>query len=240
MQGDKVALKFIPVKKQAPDQVANEVRLLMTLRQINHPYVVRLDDVICIQDMIVLCMELAKGSLHDLHQFSLKERKAHLSPTTLIDLLEQAANGLDFLCTAKFATSQLMQGGIQHCDVKPTNLLLVGKTLKVADFGLAGRQGLQAVLGKLGTPYYAPPELYSGTPNARTDQFSLAVTYCYLRSGHYPYSQNPSAAPEGTPDLDRYPPEERAVLSRALQLRWIDRFSSCTEFIQSLRKATAK
>jgi serine/threonine protein kinase len=233
----KVALKFIPTAKQPADIISKEVRLLTHLRQVQHENVLRILDVVCIQDMIVMIMELAKGSLHDLHQFALKDYKQHLSPKLLLNLLGQAAAGLDFLAATKMPNSQLTQSGIQHCDVKPSNLLLVGRTLKVADFGLAGSQGLQRSHGKLGTPYFMPPELYVGNATARTDQFSLAVTYCYLRTGQFPYAYDPEKPPEGSPYLVRYLPGEREVLNRALQLSWIDRYASNSEFIKNLYQA---
>jgi len=237
--GNKVAMKFIRSNKDNLDAVANEVRQFMILKQVSHPHVLMLIDVICIADMIVLVMELANGSLHDLHQFYMSEQRTHMSLGTLLDLVEQASLGLDFLATLKLPSTQLSSTGFQHCDVKPSNLLLVGKTVKVADFGLAGRLGLQT--GEfIGTPCYAPPELYSGQPNAHTDQFSLAVTYCHLRSGKYPYPDAKGKPPEGYPQLEKYSSKEREVLARALSLNWIDRFSSCSEFIQRLRSATGK
>ena len=237
--GNKVAMKFIQSKKNMHDAAANEVRQFMVLKQMSHPHVLTLIDVICVSDMIVLIMELAHGSLHDLHQFYLKERGTHISLGTLINLVEEAAHGLDTLASLRLPSTQLTQRGFQHCDVKPSNLLLVGKTVKVADFGIAGRLGLQTGTF-MGTPYFAPPELYQGQPSARTDQFSLAVTYCYLRSGKYPFPDSNGKPPEGYPQLERYPPKERAVLARALNLNWIDRYTSCIEFIQELRQATGK
>lgn len=237
--GNKVAMKFIQFKKNMTESSANEVRQFMILRQMSHPHVLTLIDVLCIEDMIVLIMELAKGSLHDLHEFYIKEQNTHISLGTLIKLIEESASGLDFLASVRLPATQLTQSGFQHCDVKPSNLLLVGKTVKVADFGIVGRLGLQTGTF-MGTPYFAPPELYLGQPSARTDQFSLAVTYCHLRSGKYPFPDSNGKPPEGYPQLERYPQKEREVLARALQLNWIDRYSSCTEFVQQLRQATGK
>ena len=48
----------------------------------------------------------------------------------------QAAEALDFLN----ARNHLIGGqrtGVQHCDIKPNNLLLFGETVKLCDFGLA-------------------------------------------------------------------------------------------------------
>jgi serine/threonine-protein kinase len=237
-QGNKLALKFIRLQNTAPEMVSNEVRLLTTLRQIQHPHVLTLDDVICLNEMIVLVMELAKGSLWDLYQFSLRETRKHMSARLLVDLLTQAAEGLDFLAAVKLPGLHFGQHGLQHCDVKPSNLLLVGRTVKVADFGLASQQGVYAKSkGMMGTPSYAAPELYSSNSNAGTDQFSLAVTYCYLRTGHFPYEYEQNKPPQGNPELSRVTSREREVLQRALQIRWIDRFPSCKEFMEQLRSA---
>ena len=50
---------------------------------------------------------------------------------------------------------------IQHLDVKPENLLLVGGRVKVADFGLVKdlHDAAASMMGGL-TPIYAPPEVF--------------------------------------------------------------------------------
>src|SRR5438445_671717 len=79
------------------------------------------------------------------------------------------------------------QVAIQHCDVKPSNFLLFGDTVKLSDFGLASSISCQ-LQGhrRAGTLAYTAPEVFQGRLSDWTDQFSLGVTYCELRSGRLP------------------------------------------------------
>src|SRR5690606_31217011 len=96
----------------------------------------------------------------------------------LLELLRDAADALDFLSAS----------GLQHLDVKPENLLMVGGRVKVADFGLV--QDIQdrtcSMMAGM-TPVYAPPEIFDGRPNARSDQYSLAIVYQEMLTGALPF-----------------------------------------------------
>jgi WD40 repeat protein/tetratricopeptide (TPR) repeat protein len=70
--------------------------------------------------------------------------------------------------------------GVQHRDVKPSNLLLdTQATVWVTDFGLAkanDQQNLTHTGDILGTLRYMPPEAFEGMTDARSDIYSLGLT----------------------------------------------------------------
>ena len=54
---------------------------------------------------------------------------------------------------------------MQHCDIKPQNILLVGDAVQVCDFGLARAQGeVRATSNTMASLAYAAPEMVSGRP----------------------------------------------------------------------------
>jgi serine/threonine protein kinase len=231
-----VALKFLDTKHQAYSSlVINEIRLLIQLRQLQHQNLLQFYDVTADKNMIILSMELAEGSLNDLHYIYRTDRKTHMPPDVLLNLMGQAAEGLDFIGSIKTTSNTLNAQGMQHCDIKPSNLLLIGNVLKVADFGLSGPQLWNARGSAFGTPPYAPPELYEGKACTTTDQYSLAVTYCELRSGFFPFPiPPPGTPPSTTPDLTILPLAERPVVAKALSRQWLNRYATCREFVQAL------
>ncbi|MBL8824251.1 MAG: protein kinase [Planctomycetia bacterium] len=234
----RLALKFLDCKHQPASLVVNEIKLLIQLRDLQHDNLLQYYSVTASKNIIILTMELAEGSLNDLHYIYRMDHKSHVPSSVLINLMSQAASGLDFIAQQKLTQNSMMaQHGMQHCDIKPSNLLLLSNKLKIADFGLSGPQLWNAKGKAFGTPLYAPPELYEGKANTRTDQFSLAVTYVELRTGQYPYPMSTDGSfPNVSPDLSMLPESERPVVAQALSPQWLNRFNSCQDFVDALVK----
>jgi serine/threonine protein kinase len=236
--GRKVALKFLDTRAKGSSLIAGEVRVLRGLSELRHPHVIHLHGVIASAQYVVLIMERATCNLSDLHDAYQEETGGHVPPEHALELLEQAALALDFLAGVKISGAT---HGLQHCDVKPSNLLMVGHTLKIADFGLCAGSGWQThQKGWKGTRPYAAPELFKGSATAGTDQFALAVTFCELVMGERPFwkDSDTNTPPAGLPiDLTKLREREFPVISRALHPYPSSRWPSCQAFIQALRKA---
>jgi serine/threonine-protein kinase len=217
-----------------------EVRVLRSLQELRHPNIIGLLGVYASSHYIILSMEQADGNLDDLRQAYREETGKNIPPDHLLEILEQAAGALDFLTTVKLPGINPASAGLQHCDVKPSNLLLLANTVKVADFGLcAGTSWKTHRSGWRGTPPYVAPELYNGQPTVGTDQFALAITYLKLCTGERPfYPGDPAATPPSMPvDLTKLREKEVPIIARALHPQPSARWPSCRAFIQALRQA---
>ena len=240
--GFPVALKFLAAGAAASER---ELRSLQLLQNVRDGHLLNLFGVWSISGFFVLAMELADGTLLDRLNACRRQGLAGIPRPQLLEWFEQAARGLDFLNEPRHV---LVEGGppmgIQHGDVKPQNLLLVGSLCKVGDFGLL-RQ-LTAPTDRptrTMTAAYAPPEVFDGRPAPQSDQYALAVSWCQLRGGRPPFEGTPVQVMAGhlhrPPDLSMIPEAEHAAVARALRKKSEERWPSCRQFVEALRAAAA-
>ena len=237
--GETVALKFLP----SADALANrqEIKAIQMIGKLVHPNLTPLYEVWSYKKYFVVAMELAEGSLADLLDVYKAEYNTAIDAKHLCPLLVHAAKAIDFLNTRQHAFDGRTVA-VQHCDIKPSNLLLFGESLKLADFGLASVSTMPVKFHRpVGTPAYMAPEVFMGRLSDRSDQFSLAVTYVHMRTGKLPW---PTEAPPETdrpvwpaPDLSGLPAKERAVVARGLANQPQDRWASCLEMMNHLAEA---
>src|SRR6185312_2156166 len=121
--GKLVALKFISCRTASRSLIGSEIRILRGLSEFKHPNFIQMFGVHATADHIVLSMERADGNLEDLRQVYQEETGKNIPASHLMDLLEQVAGGLDFLAGLKLPGVNLSSRGLQHCDIKPSNLL---------------------------------------------------------------------------------------------------------------------
>src|SRR5262249_33299661 len=236
--GNAVALKFMPTGDSTA--AAKEIRSIQAVRQITHSHLIHLEQVWMLPGYIVIAMELADGSLLDLLDAYLSEFNSPMVPEQVCMSLSQAAEGIDYLNTRQHPLDG-RRVAFQHCDIKPSNLLLFGDNVKIADFGLASPTSTPLKFHRrAGTLDYTAPEVFQGRLSDWTDQYALAVSYCVLRGGRLPFTDTPRTFEKSfvrsAPDLSMLPAEEQTVVHRALLPTPQDRWPSCKEFMARLSK----
>ncbi len=228
--GIKKAVKFV-FGDRAEYRAEQELKSLERIKGVQHPFILTLERFEVVDDRLVIVTELADGSLDEVFQQRRKQGSCGIARQSLLTYMRDTADALDYL-------HQLYK--LQHLDIKPANLLIVGGRVKVADFGLLKdlRDVECSVIGGL-TPIYAPPELFDGRPSLHSDQYSLAVMYQELLTGTRPFSgrtiaQLATQHIHNAPNLKPLPPSDRPVVARALEKSPERRFQNCSSFVDAL------
>lgn len=192
---------------------------------------------------LVIAMPVAEGNLLELLQQRQKLGQGIPVDELLVYMMD-AARALDFLNTQRHEyAGQLV--AVQHGDVKPENLVLLGGSVMLCDFGVARTLGAGSdtrgtSLG--GSLAYMAPECLAGQTSNHSDQFSLAISYVELRTGHLPFadesmSQVIEDRRRGQLNLEGLSADEGRVIRRACCVNPDKRFKSSVELIEALRAA---
>ncbi|MCC6802766.1 MAG: protein kinase [Anaerolineae bacterium] len=172
-----VAIKLLKPELATQDMVQRFMREGETLRQLNHPNIVKLLDAVNDHGMYYLIMELVEGgSLDDI-----------LKRTPVLPVNEVLNIALD-LADALTRAHRL---NIIHRDIKPANVLLAKDgMLRLTDFGIARVIGssITEVGSVLGTVAYIAPEVLQGQPaDARSDIWSMGLMLFEMLIGEHPF-----------------------------------------------------
>ena len=151
---------------------------------------------------------------------------ARIDEKTVADWAMQAADVLQYLHSRPKP--------IIYRDLKPANLMIDGNSgrIMLIDFGIARwvkqeEKGVTAV----GTMGYAPPELFGGRVEPRSDVYSLGATMFHLLTGSDPqdnpllifdFGKNPRPR-QITPSIST---EMEQILMRSVEYKPEDRFAS--------------
>ena len=127
--------------------------------------------------VLVVGMTLGDKSLEARLEECIAEHGGGIPLDELLDHMEGAAKGIDFLNLHKHETDDGFVT-IQHCDIKPANMMLVGNSVVICDFGLAHvlrDQQIEATAAAGAPPYISPEMLTTQKPTPTTDQYSLSL-----------------------------------------------------------------
>ncbi|KAK4005036.1 hypothetical protein OUZ56_006760 [Daphnia magna] len=185
--GEKVAVKRI--QNFYLDEINNE-REENTMRNLNHPNVLKLLDVQQDQNFKYLILELCVGTLFDYVKGAYKDKMP-----SEIDGMIQMTRGLHYIHSNCFV----------HRDIKPSNILISPTfILKISDFGFSrgvtGSGSFSMSSGPKGTRVYYSPEFISMEEktieeikqiraDVSIDVFSLGCLFFnYLTKGGHPFA----------------------------------------------------
>ena len=176
-----VAIKILPAQlAQDPEWKSRFLREARTIAQLNHPNIATIYGIEETKDALFIAMELVRGE-----SVSTMISRGPLMPMDAVRVAVHVADGL----------SEAHAKGIIHRDIKPDNVIVSPRHVKVLDFGIAKQIGgandpsLTQGGMVMGTPHYLSPEQALGKPvDARTDIFSLGVVLYEMLSGTKPFT----------------------------------------------------
>ncbi|UMM37249.1 hypothetical protein L5515_009070 [Caenorhabditis briggsae] len=175
--GHEVAIKIIDKTALNPSSLQKLFREVKIMKQLDHPNIVKLYQVMETEQTLYLVLEYASGGeVFDylVAHGRMKEKEARAKFRQIVS-----------------AVQYLHSKNIIHRDLKAENLLLdQDMNIKIADFGFSNTFSLGNKLDTFcGSPPYAAPELFSGKKydGPEVDVWSLGVILYTLVSGSLPF-----------------------------------------------------
>jgi len=233
---------LLPDLRQAPDLAERFSREIKVHASLVHPNIAALLTAMRVDNQLLMIMEYVDGTslANRLRQGPLQCQEAVL-----------------YICQVLSALSYAHQRGIIHRDIKPANVMVTpNRTVKLMDFGIATTTGggnLQNRLTAAGTAlgsvhYMSPEQVKAGAPDARSDLYSLGITFYEMVTGQCPIRGNSeyeimaahlALAPPSPIELNPFlPPAVAAIIQKSIQKRPDDRYQTAAEFRASLESLT--
>jgi serine/threonine protein kinase len=169
--GEVIALKKIRLEADDEGVPSTAIREISLLKELPHPNIVNLKDVVHTETKLYLIFEYLD---HDLKKH-MEARGLPLPPQLVKSYLYQMLSGLTFCHTHR----------VLHRDLKPQNILIERDgSLRLADFGLARAFGLpiKTYTHEVVTLWYRAPEILMGSRQYSTpvDIWSLGCIFAEM------------------------------------------------------------
>jgi HEAT repeat protein/tRNA A-37 threonylcarbamoyl transferase component Bud32 len=241
---ERLILKFLNANVSSDEEMLKRfVHELRYSRRITHKNVIRIYDFLYVGGSYAISMEYFPSH-------TLGTEIANEKPM-------RAAKAVQYAIDICIGMSVAHQQGIIHRDLKPANLLINDAgLLKIVDFGVAaaaksGDTQLTKTGYVIGSPKYMAPEQILGKKvDERADIYSLGVITYEMLAGNPPYSRGDhmsvmyqhvqgKAQPlqEANPSVS---PELAAVVTKAMQVDKLKRYTSMDEFRHALEAVLPK
>jgi eukaryotic-like serine/threonine-protein kinase len=218
-------------RKKAVEDFERESQLLASLE---HPSIPTIYDYFVHEGRCYLVMKFIGGG--DLSGKLKNSTNGRLDERTVAEWGVQTCDVLHYIHS--------QQPPIIYRDLKPANLMIDDKTKRImlVDFGIARfvtptQKGVTAV----GTMGYAPPELFSGKVEPRSDLYSLGATMFHMLTGSDPqdnpllifdFTKNPRPR-QINPDIS---PEMEAIISKSVEHKPEKRYLNAAEMKRALEE----
>lgn len=177
LTGVEVAIKIIDKTRIDEKKLGKLYREVKIMKLLNHPYIVKLFEVIETKNTLFLVMEYSSsGELYDylVVHGRMKEKEARVKFRQILAAVNYCHNKR-----------------VIHRDLKAENLLLDANfDIKIADFGFSNYYDPESKLDTFcGSPPYAAPELFQGKryTGPEVDIWSLGVILYVLTTGCLPF-----------------------------------------------------
>ena len=236
-----LVIKFLNANMCATEEYRQRfLREAKAAGMLAHPNIVTIFDVGEIENRPYIAMELLDGGPLD----EMIPEGTELPLREVLGLGVQIANALDY------AHSK----GIFHRDIKPANIIRLadGKTIKLADFGIAHVAAGDAMDATsagaiMGTPHYMSPEQARGDKiDARSDLWAVGVILYQFLTGKRPFNADSivallmritDKAPQPVGELRAdIPASLRRVIARSLNKQPDKRYQSGRELADALAR----
>ena len=169
--GEIVAIKKMKKKFYSWDECMS-LRELKSLKNLNHSNIIKLKEVIKVNDELNFVFEYLDENIYQLYTH-IREQGKQLPENQIRSFIYQTATGLAYM----------HKHGFFHRDMKPENLLVHKDIVKIADFGLAREiRSRPPYTDYVSTRWYRAPEilLKSVNYNSPVDIFALGCIMAEL------------------------------------------------------------
>jgi cyclin-dependent kinase 8/11 len=185
----KLSVKQSPIRKDEQTITSSIFRELVLLTELNYPHIVHVSskDIVCDAEkrLLSFAYEYASVDVRKVVTYYASKKNSPVKPVVAKSILFQLLLALDYL----------HKRSIAHCDITPSNLLLMSPTeadlpgiLKLIDFGLSRTIETSTTQRNYGvvTVWYRAPELLLGDYqyDQKIDLWAAGCIFAELLSGH--------------------------------------------------------